>query len=123
MVHYCPGCRVQVSSGHFGHVLNTLECSRGVYLVTMAMTELLLSMFESTIAMETNSLLASVVYLMQEVFSSCHKWRYQTSGGRFELGTGFSEKLLPHDLRLYRTVLFNSHTHPLCLCLSLTLSS
>ena len=77
--------RVPVSSGHFGHVLNTCERTRGVYVVTMATTDLLLRAFESVVAIETSDLLAGVVYIMREVFSSCHNWRYRSPTGRDEL--------------------------------------
>ncbi|XP_064385444.1 nucleoporin NUP188-like isoform X2 [Halichondria panicea] len=76
---------VPVAPGHYGHILNTWERSRGVYAVTMAMLDLLLGLYEDSVAMDTEGVLACVVWVCREVMSTCQGWRHTSRGSRDEL--------------------------------------
>ena len=90
---------VPVAPGHYGHILNTWERSRGVYAVTMAMLDLLLGLYEDSVAMDTEGILACVVWVCREVMSTCQGWRHTSRGSRDELGMCVLPP--PHCARVY----------------------
>ena len=61
------------------------ERPRGIYPVSMAMLELLLTI--TTSSDTTDSQLACVVFVMREMFAGYHKWRYRSISQREEIGT------------------------------------
>ncbi len=52
----------------------------------MAMLDLLLGLYEGGVAMETDGVLGCVVWVCQEVMSTCQGWRHTSKGTREELG-------------------------------------
>ena len=75
---------VAVAPGHYGQLLNVWERPRGIYPVSMAMLELLLTM--TTSSDTTDNQLACVVFVMREMFAGYHKWRYRSVSHREEIG-------------------------------------
>ena len=79
---------VSVAPGHYGQLLHVWERPRGMYPVTMAMLDLLLTIVEGKMEEELEkeegeddvggNQLACVVFALREVFTCCHKWRYKT---------------------------------------------
>ncbi len=88
---YCidnvPAASIPLSEGHFGHILNTWERSRGDYAVTMAMLDLLLGLYKGAVAMDTDGVLACVVWACQEVMMTCQGWRHRSKESRETLST------------------------------------
>ena len=79
---------VAVAPGHYGQLLNVWERPRGIYPVSMAMLELLLTMTTpSDTPATTDDQLACVVFVMREMFAGYHKWRYRSVTQREEMGT------------------------------------
>ena len=52
----------------------------------MAMLDLLLGMSQQDGSLSTNEMLACVVYVMKEMLSSSHSWRYRQPTSRDEIG-------------------------------------
>ena len=77
---------VTVAPGHYGQLLNVWERPRGTYPVSMAMLDLLLGMSKQDGNLSTNEMLACVVYVMKEMLSSSHSWRYRQPTLRDEIG-------------------------------------
>ncbi|CAI8013266.1 Nucleoporin NUP188 [Geodia barretti] len=79
---------LSVAPGNYGQLLKMAECPEGGYPVTMAMLDLL-----ATTCLPGNSVvlreqLATVIYIMREVFLSCHKWKFKLRSGRRQLELG-----------------------------------
>ena len=99
-----PPPSVSVTPGHYGQLLNVWERPRGVYPVSMAMLDLLLGMSRQDSSLSTNEMLACVVYVMKEMLSSSHSWRYRQPTSRDEIG-GWSQWVGPR-YTYYATVHF-----------------
>ena len=78
---------LSVAPGHYGQLLNVWERPRGMYPVSMAMLDLLLGMSrQGGGSLSTNEMLACVVYVMKEMLSTSHSWRYRQPTSRDEIG-------------------------------------
>ena len=78
---------LSVAPGHYGQLLNVWERPRGTYPVSMAMLDLLLGMSrQGGGSLSTNEMLACVVYVMKEMLSTSHSWRYRQPTSRDEIG-------------------------------------
>ena len=75
-----------MAPGHYGHLLKMVECPDGDYPITMAMLDFLATTCLPSNSVVTREQLSSVVYIMREVFSSCHKWKYRLRSHHHELG-------------------------------------
>ena len=64
-----------------------VECPEGHYPITMAMLDLLATTCLPGNGGVSREQLASVVYVMREVFTACHKWRFKVRSDRHQLGT------------------------------------
>ncbi|KAL5487078.1 hypothetical protein EMCRGX_G019637 [Ephydatia muelleri] len=79
---------VSVAPGHYGQLLNVWERPRGVYPITTAMLDLLLTIVEGKGEEVQDGeeaggdQLACVVFALREVFTCCHKWRYRLTEDR-----------------------------------------
>lgn len=62
--------------------MNTWERSHGDYVVTMAILDLLLALYKGNVAMDTDSVLACVVWMCEEVMVTCEGWRHRYKGSR-----------------------------------------
>ena len=89
MYVYSPSsCSVSVAPGHYGQLLNVWERPRGVYPITTAMLDLLLTIVEGKGEEVQDGeeaggdQLACVVFALREVFTCCHKWRYRLTEDR-----------------------------------------
>ena len=91
----CPHSRLGVSPGHYGHLLKMVERPEGKYPVSMAMLDLLATTCHPSNSAVSREQVASVAYVMREVFSCCHKWKFRTRSAREELGEGVSPCLSP----------------------------
>lgn len=84
-----------MAPGNFGSILSTKERPVGYYPVTMAMLNLLLKLIHGiSIAENIESqpisfldLAACLVFVMREVFTGFHKWRFAGLKDREEIGT------------------------------------
>lgn len=61
------------------------ECPEGKYPVSMAMLDLLATTCLPINTVVTREQLASLVYVMREVFTPCHKWKYRLRSDREQL--------------------------------------
>ena len=78
---------ISVAPGHYGQLLNVWERPRGTFPVSMAMLDLLLGMSRQAGGnLSTNQMLACVVYVMREMLSTSHSWRYRQPTSRDEIG-------------------------------------
>ena len=76
---------LQVSPGHYGHLLNVWERAHGLYPITTGMLHLLHSTLKSHDShVISESVVATVVYIMQAVFITSQNWRYGSQRERDE---------------------------------------
>jgi hypothetical protein len=76
---------VTVAPGHYGQLLKMVECPLGAYPITMAMLDLLATTCLPSNNHISREQLASVVYVMREVFTPCNKWKTRVQSDREEL--------------------------------------
>lgn len=77
---------ISVAPGHYGHLMNSWERPRGIYPVSMAMLDLLLSGLPPEGCPSLGDALACVVLVMREMFAGSHSWRYRHSTNRDQIG-------------------------------------
>lgn len=85
---------LSTAPGNFGAILSTKERPVGYYPVTMATLNLLLRLIHGiNVAKDTDSqpisfldLAACLVFVMREVFTGFHKWRFTGLKDREEIG-------------------------------------
>lgn len=75
-----------MTPGHYGQLMNSWERPRGIYPVSMAMLDLLLSGFPPAGCPASGDALACVVLVMREMFAGSHSWRYRHSANRDQIG-------------------------------------
>lgn len=74
-------CSAPIAPGHFGQLLASHEQPRGKYVVTMATLDCVhLVLGVESAVRDSPELLACVMYLLEEVVPSHHKWRYSQPG-------------------------------------------
>ncbi len=76
-----------MAPGRYGQLMNSWERPRGIYPVSMAMLDLLLSGFPCDADWAySGDALACVVLVMREMFAGSHSWRYRHSANRDQIG-------------------------------------
>ncbi|CAG5119880.1 unnamed protein product, partial [Candidula unifasciata] len=76
-----------ISQGLYGCVLAGTECAQGIYNVTLAVLDLVTKLVQvSSKDGGERDHLASVLFIMKEVFPRFHKWRYVDVGQRKNIG-------------------------------------
>lgn len=80
---FFPPPSISVAPGYYGELMNSWERPRGIYPISMAMLDLLLSGFP---AGDSRDMLACVVLVMREMFAGSHSWRYRHSTNRDQIG-------------------------------------
>ena len=85
-----------MAPGNYGQLMNSWERPRGIYPVSMAMLDLLLSGFPPKSSPASSYALACVVLVMREMFAGSHSWRYRHSANRDQIGVFFNQQGVWH---------------------------